>query len=154
MVYSVSGIIADLDSMSGEIIRILSGVTSMPLHYSYECNCLSVGVILTSLFYKAEPATSAVQASCSGETSELTVTGPGGKRRNVKRTKGGLLPWWVRKRLQESSEPALNASLDQGSTPKRLHTSVEVLPPRLLSNTSCILILERAGTACTARVSA
>ena len=73
------------------------------------------------------------------------MTGAGGKRRNVKRTKGGLLPWWVRKRLQESSEPDPYASSDQGSTPKRLHRSVEVGAPLLLSLlwlASCVLILE------------
>ena len=28
----------------------------------------------------------------------------------MKRTKGGLMPWWVRKRLQEHSEPDLKGS--------------------------------------------
>lgn len=114
-------------------IQIRFGVTSMCSHCSYETIPYLQEPSLHSLLYKAECATSFVQAFFSGETSELTVTGTGGKRRNVKRTKGGLLPWWVRKRLQESSEPALNASSDQGSTLKRLHTSVEVGAPPLLS---------------------
>ena len=38
------------------------------------------------------------------KASELAVTGAGARREGAKRTKGGLLPWWVRKRLQEASE--------------------------------------------------
>ena len=51
----------------------------------------------------------------------------------MKRTKGGLLPWWVRKRLQEQSEPeqkegkgGSDAKHQPASDKKSLHTSVEV----------------------------
>ena len=51
----------------------------------------------------------------------------------MKRTKGGLLPWWVRKRLQEQSEPeqkegkgGSDAKHQPASDEESLHTSVEV----------------------------
>ena len=42
----------------------------------------------------------------------------------MKRTKGGLLPWWVRKRLQEHTEPDQKGSTDVGRKPvkARKHT--------------------------------
>lgn len=65
--------------------------------------------------------------------TELAVTGAGGRRKTVKRTKGGLLPWWVRKRLQEQSEPeqkegkgGSDAKHQPASDKESLHTSVEV----------------------------
>ena len=144
MVYSVSGIIADLDNMSGEALqhrfeshRCILDASMCTRDLCYQLQC--------SIFRKVGSATSAGQALCAEATSELALTDAGGKRRSVKRTKGGLLPWWVRKRLQESSEPGPDASSEQGSTPKRLHTSVEVGASPLLSFSqlaSCILILE------------
>lgn len=51
----------------------------------------------------------------------------------MKRTKGGLLPWWVRKRLQEQSEPEQKegkggsyAKHQPASIKESLHTSLEV----------------------------
>ena len=45
------------------------------------------------------------------------MTSGGGRRKTVKRTKGGLLPWWVRKRLQEHSEPGQKGSSDVNRKP-------------------------------------
>lgn len=57
------------------------------------------------------------------------MTGASGRTRNAKRTKGGLLPWWVRKRLQEQSEPETSGSKIGQKTRKsktRPHKFIEV----------------------------
>ncbi len=53
--------------------------------------------------------------------------------KGVRRTKGGLLPWWVRKRLQEqeqtgTDEGAVDKKLSKNAKkkPKTLHKNVEV----------------------------
>ena len=64
------------------------------------------------------------------------VTGDGGRKKSVKRTKGGLVPWWVRKRLQEQTQPEQEGDADVRSKPrkgrKNTHNIIEVgirLPP-------------------------
>ena len=47
------------------------------------------------------------------------VTGGGGRKKSVKRTKGGLVPWWVRKRLQEQTQPEQEGDADARSKPRK-----------------------------------
>lgn len=52
--------------------------------------------------------------------SELAAaTSGGGRKKTVKRTKTGLVPWWVRKRLQEQAEPDQKASSDVQQQPEK-----------------------------------